>query len=87
MIIAGFVVDVLLHGILEEAGSLIVVGRLWRVFKIIEEFSAGADDRIEELQERIEALEKECEGFNDENVVLRRQVDGKLAGNMKSTAT
>jgi len=38
---------------------LIVVGRLWRVFKIIEEFSSGADDQIEELQERIESLEKE----------------------------
>lgn len=51
--------DVLLHGTIEEAGSLIVVGRLWRVFKIIEEFSSGADDQIEELQERIESLEKE----------------------------
>jgi uncharacterized protein (UPF0335 family) len=32
---------------------------LWRVFKIIEEFSSGADDQIEGLQERIEVLEKE----------------------------
>jgi hypothetical protein len=59
IIVAGFIVDVLLHGTIEEAGSLIVVGRLWRVFKIIEEFSSGADDQIEELQERIESLEKE----------------------------
>jgi uncharacterized protein (UPF0335 family) len=29
------------------------------VFKIIEEFSSGADDQIEGLQERIEVLEKE----------------------------
>jgi voltage-gated hydrogen channel 1 len=49
----------LLHGTIEEAGSLIVVGRLWRVFKIIEEFSSGADDQIEGLMERIEILEKE----------------------------
>lgn len=59
IIVAGFIVDVLLHGTIEEAGSLIVVGRLWRVFKIIEEFSSGADDQIEGLQERIESLEKE----------------------------
>lgn len=68
---AGFIVDVLLRGPVEEAGSLIVVGRLWRVFKIIEEFSAGADDQIEELQERIEQLEKDCENFKTENESLR----------------
>lgn len=65
IIVAGFIVDVLLHGTIEEAGSLIVVGRLWRVFKIIEEFSSGADDQIEELQERIESLEKENRVLRD----------------------
>lgn len=50
-----------LKGVLEEAGSIIVVLRLWRVFKIIEEFSAGAEDQISELTERIEQLEKEKE--------------------------
>lgn len=59
VIVAGFVIDVCLKGVLEEAGSIIVVLRLWRVFKIIEEFSAGAEDRISELTERIEQLEKE----------------------------
>ncbi|KAL8797385.1 MAG: hypothetical protein Q9195_000540 [Heterodermia aff. obscurata] len=59
VIIAGFVIDVCLKGVLEEAGSIIVVLRLWRVFKIIEEFSAGAEDQISELTERIEQLEKE----------------------------
>ena len=61
VIIAGFVIDVCLKGVLEEAGSIIVVLRLWRVFKIIEEFSAGAEDQISELTERIEQLEKEKE--------------------------
>ena len=42
-----------------------MVGRLWRVFKIIEEFSSGADDQIEELQERIELLEKENRVLQD----------------------
>lgn len=66
---------------LEEIGSLVVVLRLWRVFKvrphgldtpllqqgdysslannhqIIEELSAGADEQMEPLREKIEDLE------------------------------
>lgn len=34
VITAGFVIDVLLKGQLEEIGSLVVVLRLWRVFKV-----------------------------------------------------
>jgi hypothetical protein len=41
VIFAGFVVDVLLHGILEEVASLVVIPRLWRFFKIVEEFGVG----------------------------------------------
>ena len=61
MIIASFVIDVCLKGVLEEAGSIVVALRLWRVFKIIEEFSAGAEEHISELDGRIEQLEKEKE--------------------------
>ena len=90
VILAGFIVDVLLKGVVEEAGSLIVVGRLWRVFKIIEEFSAGADDRIEELNERIEELESACEKYRSQNEVLTKRVedgngkviDGGMMGTM-----
>lgn len=42
---------------LEEIVTLIIVLRLWRVFKIIEELSAGAEERMEPLQEKIEDLE------------------------------
>ncbi|KAF2100543.1 hypothetical protein NA57DRAFT_74149 [Rhizodiscina lignyota] len=59
VIIVGFVVDVLLHGVLEEIASLVVVLRLWRVFKIIEELSAGAQEQMEGLEERVEVLEDE----------------------------
>ena len=76
---AGFIVDVLLHGTIEEAGSLVVIGRLWRVFKIIEEFSSGAEDQIEGLQERIEELEKECKESQKENEDLRMRVNGQKA--------
>ena len=59
MILAGFFIDVLLKGVLEEIGSIVVVLRLWRVLKIIEELSAGAEEQIEPLQEHLEELEKE----------------------------
>jgi hypothetical protein len=59
VILAGFVVDVLLHGVLEEVASLVVILRLWRFFKIIEEFSVGAEEQMDGLQLRIEQLETE----------------------------
>ena len=34
VIVASFLIDVCLRGIVEEVGSLVVVGRLWRVFKV-----------------------------------------------------
>lgn len=76
IILVGFIVDVLLHGTIEEAGSLVVIGRLWRVFKIIEEFSAGADDQLEELQERVEEIEKENKATRQENEAMRRENEG-----------
>jgi hypothetical protein len=57
--VAGFIVDVLLHGILEEVASLVVILRLWRFFKIIEEFSVGAEEQMDGLNLRIEQLEME----------------------------
>ncbi|KAJ4503847.1 hypothetical protein HRR78_007992 [Exophiala dermatitidis] len=75
VIIVAFVIDVLLRGgPLEEAGSLVVVLRLWRVFKIIEEFSSGAADEVDELQERIEALEREKDEILKQNQQLRYRV-------------
>lgn len=56
---AGFITDVLLHGVLEEVASLVVILRLWRFFKIIEEFSVGAEEQMEGLEMRIEKLEAE----------------------------
>jgi voltage-gated hydrogen channel 1 len=68
VVVVGFVVDVLLHGILEEAASLIVILRLWRVFKIIEELSVGASEQTEEYEHKIKELE-------EENGLLRKQVE------------
>jgi hypothetical protein len=57
VILVGFIVDVLLHGVLEEIASLVVILRLWRVFKIIEELSVGAQEQMEGLEARVEMLE------------------------------
>ena len=75
VIIASFVVDVALRGGPEEAGSLIIVLRLWRVFKIIEEFSAGADDQMEGLHEYIEKLQQEKQDIVRENQELRGRLE------------
>ncbi|EDO01231.1 predicted protein [Sclerotinia sclerotiorum 1980 UF-70] len=72
VIVAGFVVDVLLHGIVEEVASLVIVLRLWRFFKIIEEFSVGAQEQMDVLEERIEQLEMENKRLKKE---LRKRND------------
>jgi hypothetical protein len=66
VILAGFVTDVLLHGVLEEVASLVVILRLWRFFKIIEEFSVGAEEQMEGLNLRIEQLESENQDLKAE---------------------
>ena len=71
MIIAGFVVDVCLKGVLEEVGSIVVVLRLWRVFKIIEEFSAGAEEEMDAMAEKIERLQRENEELKREMAGLK----------------
>ena len=72
VIVAGFVTDVVLHGVLEEVASLVVVLRLWRFFKIIEEIGVGAEEQMEVLEGRIGQLERE-------NGELKRDL-GKRAG-------
>ncbi|GKU06344.1 unnamed protein product [Fusarium langsethiae] len=68
IVVAGFVTDVALRGVIEEVASLIVVMRLWRVVKIIEELGLGAQEQTEELSERLDECKKE-------NEVLRKQLD------------
>jgi len=67
VIVASFIVDILLRGTIKEVASLIILIRLWRVFKIIEELSMGAKEQMEDLQEKIRMLEHE-------NNDLRQQI-------------
>ncbi|EWZ84150.1 hypothetical protein FOCG_08727 [Fusarium oxysporum f. sp. radicis-lycopersici 26381] len=66
IVIAGFITDVALRGIIEEVASLIVVMRLWRVVKIIEELGVGAQERTEELNAKLEKFESENEELRNE---------------------
>ncbi|KAL4731115.1 hypothetical protein ACLX1H_000075 [Fusarium chlamydosporum] len=71
IVIAGFITDVALRGIIEEVASLIVVMRLWRVVKIIEELGVGAQEQTEELSEKLEECKRENENLREEIQQLR----------------
>jgi len=71
IIVAGFVVDVLLRGVIEEVASLVVILRLWRVVKIIEELSVGAQEQMEDLIEKVTDLQRENEELKAEVKALK----------------
>ncbi|KAI8624833.1 hypothetical protein F5Y19DRAFT_283651 [Xylariaceae sp. FL1651] len=59
VIVGSFAVDLLEHGVAEEIASLIVILRLWRFIKIVQEFSVEQSEQTEALRMRIEELEKQ----------------------------
>ncbi|KAE8394980.1 hypothetical protein BDV23DRAFT_178972 [Aspergillus alliaceus] len=59
VIVVAFGIDVALHGLVEELGSLVVVLRLWRVFKVIEEIESVNHGTLEEYEHEIERLRQE----------------------------
>ena len=54
-----------------------VILRLWRVFKIVEEFSAGASDQMDILTQLNEKLEKENSDLKRELKTLKADQDGQ----------
>ncbi|KAH8887719.1 hypothetical protein GQ53DRAFT_749397 [Thozetella sp. PMI_491] len=70
IITASFAIDLLTHGILEEIASLVIVLRLWRFVKIVEELTVGASERMEDLLTKAEELERE-------NADLRAQLQAQ----------
>ncbi|KAK3955036.1 hypothetical protein QBC32DRAFT_334469 [Pseudoneurospora amorphoporcata] len=75
VIVASFAVDVVmlvLHGDgIEEIAGLIIVLRLWRLIKIIEELSIGVSEGMEQMRKRVEELERE-------NIELKRGATDQL---------
>lgn len=65
IIIASFLVDVLTRGVVEEVASLIIILRLWRFVKIIEELSVASSERMEDLEMKVERLEEENSSLRD----------------------
>ncbi|KAI4867395.1 hypothetical protein F4820DRAFT_211504 [Hypoxylon rubiginosum] len=61
VVVVGFAIDLFEHNIAEEIASLIVILRLWRFVKIVDEFSVEASEQAEEqtgeLRKRIQDLE------------------------------
>lgn len=67
IIIASFLIDTLTRGTVEEVASLVIILRLWRFVKIIEELSVGASEQMEDVEMRAKQLEKE-------NAELKREL-------------
>ncbi|ROV92372.1 hypothetical protein VMCG_09153 [Cytospora schulzeri] len=67
IIVASFLIDCLTRGIVEEVASLVIILRLWRFVKIIEEMSVGASEKMEDIEMKAEQLE-------EENAELKREL-------------
>ncbi|KAK5661680.1 hypothetical protein OQA88_9780 [Cercophora sp. LCS_1] len=72
VILASFIIDVVTKGILEEIGSMIIVLRLWRFIKIVEELSLG---RMEDIEAKVENLRRENEELKSEAEALRSRLE------------
>ncbi|KAK4142063.1 uncharacterized protein C8A04DRAFT_38582 [Dichotomopilus funicola] len=66
VILVSFGVDVATRGIVEDIASIVIVLRLWRLVKIIEEVSVGAAEGMEEIEARVVELERENEELRKE---------------------
>lgn len=55
----------LTHGVVEEVASLIIILRLWRFVKIIEELSVASAERMEDLEVKVDRLEEENASLRD----------------------
>ncbi|KAI1428565.1 hypothetical protein F5Y12DRAFT_670326 [Xylaria sp. FL1777] len=73
VIVGSFTVDLLEHGIAEEIASLVVVLRLWRFVKIIQEFSVEQEELMEGLRKRIEELEEQVEDLESQLPLSRSE--------------
>lgn len=61
IILASFILDVSARGATEEIGSLLIIGRLWRIIKLAGEATVVDSERVEGLEKEIMNLRKENE--------------------------
>ncbi|KAI1167602.1 hypothetical protein F5B18DRAFT_394352 [Nemania serpens] len=62
VIVVSFAVDLVQHGLAAEIASLVVVLRLWRFVKIVQEVSVEQAEVMGELRRRVEELEMQLGG-------------------------
>ena len=71
VIVLDFAVGILLEGALRQVASLVVVFRLLRVFRIIEEVGTSAEEQMGSLREQIAFLVRKNESLRRELMHLR----------------
>lgn len=71
IIIVSFIFEVSLQGVEEEVASLIIILRLLRVVKIIDEISVGAAEEMKELEDKLEESTNELRELREEVARLR----------------
>ncbi|KAB5539380.1 hypothetical protein GE09DRAFT_1138652 [Coniochaeta sp. 2T2.1] len=71
VILVSFVTDLLSQDIVDQIASLVIVLRLWRFVKIVEELGVGASETMEDTQARLVEVEKENEELRSELRALR----------------
>ena len=75
VIVGGFVIDVALRGIAHEVASLVVILRLFRFVKIVDEFSAAAEEQMAGYESRIDDLEADNKKLMVELEVIKGKRD------------
>lgn len=71
VIIISFIFEITLQGVEEEVASLIIILRLLRVIKIVDEISVGAEEQMKELEDRLNESERDVRSLREEVDRLR----------------
>lgn len=66
IIVASFTLDVTARGVTEDIGSLLILGRLWRIIKLAGEATVVDSERVEGLEREVELLKMDNERLKGE---------------------
>ncbi|KAJ4294534.1 hypothetical protein N0V90_008225 [Kalmusia sp. IMI 367209] len=71
IIVVSFICEIGLQGVEEKVASFIIILRLLRVIKIVDEMSVGAEQQMTDLERRLSKRKKENRQLNEELDHLR----------------
>lgn len=71
IIVVSFIFEMTLQGVEEEVASLIIILRLLRVVKIVDEISVGAEEQMKELEDRLNESERDVRSLREEVARLK----------------